>query len=429
MSNAGNTGLRTPAIDSIARQGVVFDRAYSNNPICVPSRTSWITAQMSHRTTVTFNADKHGIAVPPMSRLFKAAGYDTGFVGKWHIPHPASDLDWHGFDYVRHARANRLDPDLPGACAEFLQRKREKPFFLVASFVDPHDICEWARMESGIKDEFKTAPFRLRRLRPMPAAAGQFCHPRRGARGDPAIGPGRAHHLSRGPLAGRQLAAIPLGLLSADRVGRCPNRSDSADAAGQWAGRAHRRGFRERPWRRDGRPSLGPKDHLLRGGGRHSVHRPPAPLRPGRTAGCIQSREHESGFFSDRLRLRRNRPPPGLPGRSVRPLVEGKPGASGHDYIIGQNDLAPEDRSGGIYGRMVRTGRHKYVRFSAGRYREQFFDLALDPGEMNNLTEDPAHQEELVRHRAILDRWMEREGDPFPHPICAEDVRPAAGGT
>jgi len=80
-------------------------------------------------------------------------------------------------------------------------------------------------------------------------------------------------------------------------------------------------------------------------------------------------------------------------------------------------------------GRILRTGRYKYTRFSSGRHREQFFDTGLDPGEMNNLAEDPSHQEELARHRAMLDGWMNREGDPYPNPICAEDLTMKATGS
>jgi choline-sulfatase len=427
MSHAGNVGLRTPAIDSIARQGVVFERAYSNNPICVPSRTSWITAQMSHRTTVTFNTDRHGIAVPPMSRLFKAAGYDTGYVGKWHIPHPATDLEWHGFEYVRHARANRLDPDLPGACDEFLRRKRSKPFFLVASFVDPHDICEWARMESGIKDEFKNGsippPPPPDECPPLPA---NFAIPvgepeviRRLAEAAPTTYP--TVHWPEGNWRQYLWAYYRLIELVDSRIGLILQTLRDAGLDENTVvifASDHGDGTAAHHW---GQKTLFYEEVV----GVPFIVRPPRCARAGaRDASSLVSMNLD--FFPTVFDYAGIAAPSRLPGRSVRPLVDGSPGASGHDFIIGQDDLAPQDRSGGVYGRMVRTGRHKYIRFSAGRRREQFFDLALDPGEMSDLTDDPAHREELERHRAILDRWMEREGDPFPNPVCAEDVLPAA---
>src|SRR5210317_1976638 len=49
MSCTGNTLLNTPAMDSIARDGVRFARAYAANPVCVPSRTSMATGMMPNR--------------------------------------------------------------------------------------------------------------------------------------------------------------------------------------------------------------------------------------------------------------------------------------------------------------------------------------------------------------------------------------------
>jgi len=425
MSHAGNADVRTPAIDSIAREGVVFDRAFSNNPICVPSRTSWITAQMSHRTTVTFNVDKHAIAAPPMSRLLKSAGYDTGYVGKWHIPHPAGDREWHGFDYVRHARANRLDPDLPGACAEFLRKKRTQPFFLVASFVDPHDICEWARMESGIKDEFKNGsippPPPPERCPPLPAnfaiPAGEPEVIRQLAAADPRTYP--TPHWPEGNWRQYLWAYHRLIELVDARIGQV---LQSLRDAGQDENTVvifasdHGDGTAAHHW---GQKTIFYEEVV----GIPFIVRPPRCARAGvRDASNLVSMNLD--FFPTVFDYAGIAAPAGLPGRSVRPLVEGRPGAAGHEFVIGQNDLAPVDqKSGGVYGRMVRTPRHKYIRYSAGQRREQFFDLALDPGEMNDLTGDTAQREELARHRAILDQWMKREGDPFPHPACAEDLR------
>ncbi|MEI8207227.1 MAG: sulfatase-like hydrolase/transferase, partial [Kiritimatiellales bacterium] len=55
MSCAGNANLRTPAMDSIATNGVRFELAYTVNPICVPSRTSMMTGRLPHETGVKFN--------------------------------------------------------------------------------------------------------------------------------------------------------------------------------------------------------------------------------------------------------------------------------------------------------------------------------------------------------------------------------------
>ena len=160
MGNSGNRWLNTPAMDELAAQGVTFEQTYCSDPICVPSRSSWLTGLMPHQTGVTFNVEEGRVAGTPLSRAFCEAGY----VGKWHIPHPANDAAWHGFDFTRHMRNNRLDPDVLPACHMFLRTPRENPFFLVASFLNPHDICEWARFVSDGPDELPNGlcPPRLR---------------------------------------------------------------------------------------------------------------------------------------------------------------------------------------------------------------------------------------------------------------------------
>jgi len=431
MSHAGNVHLRTPAIDSIARQGVVFERAYSSDPICVPSRTSWITAAPSHRTTVTFNTPTHTIAVPPVSRLLKAAGYDTGYVGKWHIPHPAADSEWHGFDYVRHTRANGEDPEVPGACIEFLQQKRTKPFFLVASFVDPHDICEWARMESGIQDRFKNGsippPPPPALCPPLPA---NFAIPA----GEPevirqmeALAPTTypTVHWSEDNWRVYLWAYYRLIELVDSRIAKIlKTLQDSGldDNTVIIFASDHGDGTSAHHWNQK---TLFYEEVV----GIPFIVRPPRCATAGVRDGSNLVNMNLD-FFPTVFDYAGIAAPPGLLGRSVRPLIERAPGATGHEFVVSQNDLAPvSGESGRVYGRMLRSGRYKYVRFSAGHRREQFFDLGLDPGEMNDLTENSAHRSELERHRAMLDGWMKREGDPFPHPICAEDLtmKAAAG--
>jgi arylsulfatase A-like enzyme len=107
--------------------------------------------------------------------------------------------------------------------------------------------------------------------------------------------------------------------------------------------------------------------------------------------------------------------PDDLAGRSLRPLLDRRPGASGHDFVVSQNDLAPDyGVSGGVFGRMLRNDRFKYARYSTGENREQFFDLENDPGERHNLADDPEHAANLNYCRDLLDTWMRVKGDPFP---------------
>ena len=416
MGCAGNPHLKTPAMDSLAAEGVRFDRAYCTDPICVPSRTSWLTGTMPHENGVTFNLDEAPVVRPPLAPFLRAAGYDTGYVGKWHIPHDAADTDWHGFDFVRHARANRLDPDVPGAAIEFLERERNSPFFLVAVFVNPHDICEWARMMAGMggslpngeippvppPSECPPLPANFEIPRPEPSVIREA--QRRAPGLYPTVDWGedlwRQYLWAYCRLVEKVDAGIGLVLDGLRRSGRARNTlvicsSDHGDGAA-----SHRWNQKTLFYEEVARVPL--------------IIRPPA----GKRAGSCDDRNLVSmnlDFFPTVFDYAGVPVPPGLAGRSLRPILEDQPGARGHDFVISQADLAPEyGVTGGVHGRMIREERFKYTRFSTGEDREQLFDLEIDPGETRNLAEIPQFAADKQRCKELLGTWMRETRDPFP---------------
>lgn len=75
--------------------------------------------------------------------------------------------------------------------------------------------------------------------------------------------------------------------------------------------------------------------------------------------------------------------------------------------------LAPEMKDKAMQGRAVRTDRFKYVAFSMGTNPEMLFDLKADPGETKNLVSSKEAHDQLIRHRALLERWVKQTGDPW----------------
>jgi arylsulfatase A-like enzyme len=140
MSCAGNPDLKTPAMDSLARDGIRFTNAYAANPVCVPSRISMATGVMPGRLGVFNNGMKANVSTAvdanSLGKLIKSAGYDTFYGGKVHMCAELTPLRAGYDEYYKDQRE-----DLPAACIDFIERKRENPFFVVASFIDPHDIC------------------------------------------------------------------------------------------------------------------------------------------------------------------------------------------------------------------------------------------------------------------------------------------------
>jgi len=166
----GNTFCRTPHIDRLAAEGVRFEHAVSNNPVCTPARGTLLSGQYSR----TWQGDL-GNPVAPFGGLcapepvwervhckdptlpeqLKAVGYETALIGKWHV-HPAPDLL--GFDYKVYPRVNHRHTDQifvdqlpPGERVEgfsvdyeaqkvaaYLAERGDDPFFLFCSISPPH---------------------------------------------------------------------------------------------------------------------------------------------------------------------------------------------------------------------------------------------------------------------------------------------------
>jgi len=99
----GNSVVKTPNIDRLAREGVRFEVACSNNPVCTPGRSILLTGQYSRTCQgMLVNCgepvpERVQLPGPTLAEAFKEAGYDTALIGKWHIaPEPATV----GFDFA-----------------------------------------------------------------------------------------------------------------------------------------------------------------------------------------------------------------------------------------------------------------------------------------------------------------------------------------
>lgn len=152
MSCAGNQWLKTPAMDYIARNGVRFTRAYCTNPVCSPSRVSMMTGRFAG----AFNDDKGmqvrendgSMKIPEISDKVKQktiaaylqkAGYELIFGGKQHLPKPLA-ADALGFRIITTDERDILTSD----AVKEIKAKHDKPYYMVVSLINPHDICYMA---------------------------------------------------------------------------------------------------------------------------------------------------------------------------------------------------------------------------------------------------------------------------------------------
>jgi len=422
MSCAGNPDLKTPAMDSLSAAGIRFERAYSVNPICVPARTAMMTGRMSHQTGVMTNIERYDVAAPSIGKLMTAAGYDTGYIGKWHIPMPTETRSnsWHGFNLMMAGSKAFNDQHFAQPAIDFIKKKRDQPFFLVTSFVNPHDICEWARRATGGFPASRTELWNgeiaaTPRPELCPALPANFGIP---ANEPDIIREYQATQKSAYPVIGwpderwrqyrwalnrlteRVDSEIGKILQALRAEGLDKNTlilltSDHGDGNG-----AHQWNQKSLFYEETARVPL-----ILSG---------PGVKKPGTvdTEHLISTGLDLFPTFCDYAGANR---PGDLNGLSLRPLAEGR-AAPWRTRLVSETVLSPRDNLPGPEGRMLRTKDYKYCVFSAGRIREQLIDMNKDPGEMHNLALDPDYASVLQQHRQQLADEMKQTGDLFVVP-------------
>ena len=149
LSCSGNQYLKTPNLDKLSNSGVRFSRAYSTNPVSVPSRFSMMTGLMPSQVNGESNdmlytgVSNDVLSGGALGNVFKNAGYKTVYGGKVHLPGTNGEYDnvsLYGFKNI----SSDYKDKLAQTCADYIKQKHDSPFVMVASFMNPHDICYMA---------------------------------------------------------------------------------------------------------------------------------------------------------------------------------------------------------------------------------------------------------------------------------------------
>lgn len=158
LSAYGGDLISTPNLDRLGREGARFDAAYVTNSICTPSRAVVLTGKHSHKNGVLTLSDSFDGSQQTVAKLLRAAGYHTGMVGKWHLKTEPTGFDEYAvlpgqglyYDpFLRHTgewpeqrRYEGYVTDvITDHALEFLRsRPQDKPFFLMYHHKAPHDV-------------------------------------------------------------------------------------------------------------------------------------------------------------------------------------------------------------------------------------------------------------------------------------------------
>lgn len=152
ISAYGSTLVETPNLDRLAQEGLRFDRHYTANPICAPSRATLLTGKYSHGNGIRDNASVFDGTQDTFPKMLREAGYRTAVIGKWHL---ASEPT--GFDHwdILPGQGAYYNPDFltprgktteRGYATEIVTRKAldwlrtndKGPFFLLVGHKTPH---------------------------------------------------------------------------------------------------------------------------------------------------------------------------------------------------------------------------------------------------------------------------------------------------
>jgi len=423
MGCAGHPVLKTPNLDRLASEGARFANAFVVTSLCSPSRASMLSGLYGHRHGVLNNFTEYPDTLPSYPKQLRAAGYETAYIGKWHMGE-TNDAPRSGFDFwmSHRGQGNYFDTEwningqrqliqgyyttvVTEKTVQWLQRPHPKPFLLVVGQKAPHG----GPIQSEPKYEHVFDGLRI--AKPANFDAWSKGKPAWLAESYP------TWHGAGGPLYNyldydKFAKAYLATLLSVDEsVGRIYETlrqtgqldrtvivftSDNGFALSEH-GRVDKRTMYEESLRV---PLI--------------VRYPP--LVP--KAKVIEQMVLNLDLAPSLLEICGARPLHGIDGRSWKPLLEGKTKGWRTSFLYFYNYEKEFPYTPNVRG--VRTDRWKYIFYPHGdgspdHYGAELYDLRADPLELNNRINDlefldviedlrQVHHRLMKRHKALPDR-------------------------
>ncbi|MDB4584929.1 sulfatase-like hydrolase/transferase [Draconibacterium sp.] len=442
MSCTGNPYLKTPAMDLLANEGIMFRNAYCTSPVCGPARSSIISGRMPHETGVEWNGQSMYGHVTNSGEIFRKNGYQTVWAGKWHLPESypqreaAENKVVKGFDILpfwdskqpRWFLGAETDPPLTNAIVQYLENYDKKnPLFLAVSYHNPHDICMYPRKAGWVSkndslleirhygfkhklpDVIGIHPNQFENLPPLP-----FNHEIQENEPD-FIQEKRKNHNEYGvetKMSNNEFGELEWrGYLNAyyrltemvdKEIGKV---IDALKAKGYWENSLiiftsdHGDGAAAHKWA--AKLSLYEESSKI----------PMIVVYPGKIPSGKVDDKHlvsQIDILPTMLNYADIDSKISFTGESIKPIID-SPKAGWRDYLV--TELADFKNDTTRKGRMVRTANFKYNIFSTGE--EQLFDIENDPGEMHNLAGKNNFETIRIKSQQNLKQWAEKTDDRF----------------
>ncbi|MEK6262734.1 MAG: sulfatase [Planctomycetota bacterium] len=401
----GHPFIKTPNIDRIATEGATFRNAFVTTPLCLPSRASFLTGQYPHTHGVTGTADHRARSyeLPTFPRLLQPAGYETAFMGKWHIgdidgPRPGFDR-WVSFksqgEYVDPTinaddKASKvsgyLTDILTEHAVEFIQRPRDKPFLLCLAHKAVHAPFIPAERHKHL---FADVPI-VRAPSAKDTWEGKPVLRRPGIK----LSPKDPDVHSSDEMIRHQLRCLMAVDESVQRLFDTLERTQQLDQTlivftsdnGYFWGE-HDLGGKHGPYEEALRIPL--------------LMRYPKLIKPGTT---LDQFALSIDLAPTLLELANVPAPDTMQGRSLLPLLKGNTAGARTSFLAefflgnGTNRFPS--------WQAVRTERWKYIRYTDLPEMDELYDLQADPMEMKNRIADPRSATTLVDLKAELERLL-----------------------
>lgn len=408
MSCAGNSDLKTPNMDRLAQRGVRFTNAYCALPLSGPSRAAMFTGMMPSQCGMSENETPlpDSLKVSTLGNLMENAGYYGAYAGKWHV-NTNSIPEEKAFGFHRIHPNN--DRGLAEAAVKFLDEyKGDQPFFLVTSFDNPHNVCQYARGQRLPEAEIPE-PASVDDCPNLPVNHLEQPY-------DPAV-----LHWERQ----QNFRLYPTHDFTADDWRRYRNTYyrlvEHVDAEiGKIVDEIDRRNL----W--DNTVVIFTSDHGD-GQGAHQWNQKTALWEETACIPmivCAPGNEKNAGKVSEALVCNgidlmpsvldwAGAPVPSrCKGQSYRKAVENPDKPSEREYLVTETDFA---QTGGTRGWLVRSPKYKYVLYEAGKHREALYDMTNDRTEMRNLAVESRYKPVVEDFRKVLTQWFNDNPGGLPY--------------